>query len=64
MRTVAGFSSRLNTVEERSHEAEGILSESIQNAAERVENKKEIKRHKGIQWEDLESTELGVYPTS
>lgn len=53
MRTVAGFSSRLNTVEERSHEAEGILSESIQNAAERVENKKEIKRHKGIQWEDL-----------
>lgn len=40
MHTVAGFSSRLNTVEERSQEAEGMLSESIQNAAEKVENTK------------------------
>ena len=32
---LAGFSSRLNTIEERSQKAEGIFSEFIQNAAEK-----------------------------
>ena len=40
MHIVDGFSSRLNIVEERSREAEGVSSEFIQNATEKMENMK------------------------
>lgn len=40
MHRVDGFSSRLNIVEERSCEAEGVSSEFIQHATEKMENMK------------------------